>query len=236
MIRSSFLMLLLSMLLSQQALASECVVLLHGLARTADSMKTLEAALNKQHYQVVNVDYPSRKYTVKELAKIAVEEGVEGCKQHEAEKINFVTHSLGGILVRSYHAETSIENINRVVMLGPPNQGSEVVDKLKDMPGFELINGPAGLELGTDTLDIPQSLGAVDFELGIIAGTKSINLFLSTLLPNKDDGKVSVDATKVEGMADFIALPTSHPFIMKNETVIKQTLYFLENGKFNKDE
>jgi len=102
------------------------------------------------------------------------------------------------------------------------------------MPGFELINGPAGQQLGTNFSDIPMSLGAVNFELGIIAGTQSINLLLSTMLPNPDDGKVSVESTKVKGMKDFIALPTTHPFMMKNEEVIRQVVYFLNNGYFNK--
>jgi hypothetical protein len=120
-------------------------------------------------------------------------------------------------------------------MLGPPNQGSEVVDNLKDTPGFELLNGPAGMQLGTGPDDIPQSLGPVSFELGVIAGTQSINLILSTFLPNPDDGKVSVEATKVEGMKDFIALPATHPFLMENDMVIDQTVHFLKNGKFKKE-
>jgi hypothetical protein len=121
-------------------------------------------------------------------------------------------------------------------MLGPPNQGSEVVDNLKNTPGFELLNGPAGMQLGTRTTDIPKTLGPANFELGVIAGTQSINLILSSFLPNPDDGKVSVESTKVDGMHDFVALPTTHPFMMKNDAVINQTVYFLKHGKFKKDD
>ena len=218
------------------ALANECVVLLHGLARSATSMQALETRLTNEGFQVNNIDYPSRDHPVEELATLVVGQGIQACTEQLAPKINFVTHSLGGILVRVYLKANQRDDIGRVVMLGPPNQGSEVVDNLRDTPGFELLNGPAGMELGTGPSDIPKLLGPVDFELGVIAGTQSINLILSTFLPDPNDGKVSVESTKVEGMTDFIALPTTHPFMMKNKTVIDQTVYFLKHGKFDKKE
>lgn len=222
-------------LLCGSAQAMECVVLLHGLARTADSMGKLEAALLAENYLVENIDYPSRKHSVRELANKAVGEGLGSCTAAGATRIHFVTHSLGGILVRAYMEQHENAEIGRVVMLGPPNQGSEVVDNLRETPGFEWLNGPAGMQLGTDRTDAPKSLGPVKFELGVIAGTQSINLILSTFLPNPNDGKVSVEATKVEGMTDFIALPATHPFLMRNETAIEQTLHFLKNGSFRKE-
>jgi len=215
--------------------AGECVVLLHGLARSAGSMTKLEKNLAKRGYTVENIDYPSRDLDINGLAPVAVGEGLRRCRDHGAEKISFVTHSLGGILIRYYLKHNDIPELHRVVMLGPPNQGSEVVDKLKDFPGFRFINGPSGTQLGTQASDIPRSLGAVDFELGIIAGTKSINLILSTLLPDQNDGKVSVESTKVEGMSDFVALPAAHPFLMNNDGVISQVIHFLESGQFYRD-
>jgi hypothetical protein len=149
-------------------------------------------------------------------------------------KINFVTHSMGGILVRQYLSTNEIPSLRRVVMLGPPNKGSQVVDTLKDMPGFKLINGPAGMQLGTDYLSVPNKLGAANFDVGIIAGTRSINLILSTLLPSPNDGKVSVENTKLEGMSDHISLPVTHPFMMSNNEVITQVLHYLTYGSFNR--
>ncbi|MCC5452606.1 alpha/beta hydrolase [Rheinheimera sp. UJ51] len=212
--------------------AKECVILLHGLARSADAMQVLEKRLQQAGYVVSNVDYPSTQYPIEQLAALAIEQGLRYCQQQSAQPVHFVTHSLGGILVRYYLTQQPIAHLGRVVMLGPPNQGSEVVDNLKDVPGFELLNGPAGQQLGTDEASVPRRLGPVDFELGVIAGTQSINLLLSTLLPNPDDGKVSLESTKVKGMTDFIALPTTHPFMMKNDAVIAQTLYFLQHGEF----
>ncbi len=215
--------------------AKECVVLLHGLARSAGSMTKLMSNLVREGFIVENVDYPSRDLAIDKLAPVAIEEGINRCRKHETQQISFVTHSLGGILVRYYLKYNDIPELHRVVMLGPPNQGSEVVDKLKDFPGFQFINGPIGTQLGTKASDIPKSLGSVDFELGVIAGTKSINLILSALLPDPNDGKVSVESTKVEGMSDFMTLPTAHPFMMNNDKVISQVIYFLKSGKFDKD-
>ena len=211
----------------------ECVILLHGLARTSSSMAKIEDALQKENYRVVNIDYASREHAIDKLASIAISEGLKTCRIYRPNHINFVTHSLGGILVRQYLSTNKIVELKRVVMLGPPNNGSEVVDNLKGMPGFKALNGPAGQQLGTSATDTPKLLGPVDFELGVIAGTQSINLILSNYLPNPDDGKVSAQSTKVEGMKDFIALPTTHTFMMKNEKVINQTLHFLKHGLFN---
>ncbi len=186
----------------------------------------------EEGYHVVNVDYPSRKKKIARLAEIAVGGGLELCRENNSSPINFVTHSLGGILVRQFYKNHPPENVKRVVMLGPPNNGSEVVDNIKNIPGYKLLNGPAGMQLGTGETDVPKSLGAVNFELGIIAGTKSINLILSLFLPNPDDGKVSVESAKIEGMCGFVALPVTHPFLMKNELVINEVVYFLSEGAF----
>lgn len=226
---------LLTLLYSTASLSAECVVLLHGLARTSSSMNELEQKLTSKGYYVVNVDYPSRKKQISELSEIAVTDGLNKCRKNSSNPINFVTHSLGGILVRQYYKKHTSENVKRVVMLGPPNNGSEVVDNFKDVPGYELLNGPAGMQLGTREEDIPKSLGPVNFELGVIAGTQSINLILSTFLPNPDDGKVSVESTKVEGMCGFVALPVTHPFLMKNNLAIDEVINFLIYGKFKSD-
>lgn len=228
-------LLLVFLLHSSPSLARECVILLHGLARSASSMSKLESELTDNGFYVANIDYPSRERPIEELAEIAVNAGLEKCNKANESSINFVTHSLGGILVRQYYTNHLPENVRRVVMLGPPNKGSEVVDNLKKMPGYELLNGPAGMQLGTGSESIPKSLGAVNFELGVIAGTQSINLILSTFLPNPDDGKVSVESTKVKGMCGFVALPTSHPFMMKNDTVIREVISFLKTGKFGSE-
>jgi hypothetical protein len=59
-----------------------------------------------------------------------------------------------------------------------------------------------------------------------------VNLILSTLIPDKDDGKVSVASTKLDGMNDHIEMETTHPFMMRNEKVIEQVIFYLQEGKF----
>jgi len=218
--------------LSSQVHASECVILLHGLARSDTSLKKLELVLKRNGYHTVNYNYPSTMYNVDKLAEDAITNALSQCLK--GNKVNFVTHSMGGILVRQYLSKRAIKNIGRVVMLGPPNQGSQVVDTLRNVPGFKLINGPAGIQLGTGRMDVPSKLGAANFDVGIIAGTRSINLILSAMLPNPDDGKVSVENTKLEGMKDHITLPVTHPFMMKNEVVINQVVHYLKYGKFKR--
>ena len=211
----------------------ECVVLLHGLARSENSMQKMQQALQDQGYRVVNRGYPSRQQPIELLAADAILAGVDACGVLlPMDRVHFVTHSMGGILVRYFLAKQSLPNLGRVVMLSPPNHGSETVDKMGKMPGFGWLNGPAGQQLGTRQTSLPNSLGPATFELGIITGNRSINLLLSALIPGPDDGKVGVDSAKLKGMADFLVVPHSHPFIMKKPRVIEQTIHFLEQGRF----
>jgi len=211
---------------------NECVVLLHGLARSSRSFSTMENSLRETGYHIVNVDYPSRKQTIENLVEHYVTEAIEQCQSTQPEKIHFVTHSMGGILVRYYLANHSLDNLGHVVMLSPPNQGSEVVDKLAGIPGFYALNGPAGQQLGTSAKSLPNKLGPVDYSVGVITGNKSINLILSTFIPGDDDGKVSTERAKVVGMSDYLIMPHTHPMIMSRKNVIRQTIGYLENGKF----
>jgi len=223
---------LLAFFASPASLRADCVVLLHGLARTSSAMETLQTALEDHGYTVANMDYPSREKPIEELSSIAVESGIQRCRELANDRVHFVTHSLGGILVRYYLEHNPIDNLGHVVMIAPPNHGSEIVDNLVAVPGFSLIMGPAGSQLGTRESSIPLQLGAVDYSVGILAGTRSINPFLSGYLPQPHDGTVSVESTKVEGMTDFRTVKASHTFIMRDDNVISHTIAFLDSGKF----
>lgn len=214
------------------ASSSDCVVLLHGLNRSMRAMEDMARALQDAGYSTVNVDYPSQQGSVESLAPVVVDLGVSGCREQGATTTHFVTHSMGGILLRYAHQQAPISDLGRVVMLGPPNQGSEVIDEMRDWPGAEIFSGEAGLQLGTDADSIPARLGPVDFELGIIAGVGSINPWMSAILPDYDDGKVSVERTQVVGMADFMIVDSSHRYLMNSETVIKNTVAFIQTGTF----
>ena len=143
---------------------------------------------------------------------------------------------MGGIVLRTYLQTHTLPNLGRVVMLAPPNQGSEVVDKLGWFPPFAWFNGPAGLQLGTNPESLPNRLPPPSFELGVIAGDRTINPLLSVLIPGKDDGKVSQARVQTTGMKDFIILHVTHTFMMRNSHVIAQTMHFLKTGLFQKSE
>lgn len=214
--------------------SGECVVLLHGLARSSLSMERMAWSLESSGYYVANIDYPSRDYTVEELAPMAVEDGLAQCAG-KGSAVHFVTHSLGGILVRYYFSDHDPGTLGRVVMLAPPNQGSAAVDELQEVPGFEWLNGPAGYQLGKGPDSVPLRLGTPEFEFAVIAGDRSIDPVTSAVLDDPDDGRVSVNDTRLDGMKDFRVVGASHAFIMQKGEVIELVKNFLRHGSFDGD-
>ena len=160
--------------------AKECVVLLHGLGRTPHSMSKLARFLEKEEYNVINAGYPSKKYQINKLVDHYVHAAVEKCKNDDS--IHFVTHSLGGILVRSYLSKYKLKNLGHVIMIAPPNNGSELVDKLGKIFLFKWYLGPAFLQLSTNKDSFLNSLPIPDYSVGVIAGSRSLNPFFSLMI------------------------------------------------------
>lgn len=217
---------------AEKVAEGDYVVLLHGLGRTALSMKKLERHLRSKGFDTVNLSYPSTKYSVGALADVYLKNELTWrCPDTDC-KIHFVTHSLGGIILRYYLKNNHIPNLGRVVMLSPPNQGSEIADYFSRNIFFKLQMGPSGQQLGISKNGMPNSIGPADFELGIITGDKTLNPYFSKIIPGPDDGKVSVERAKLDGMSDFLVVHKDHMFIMQSKEVIEQVIFFLVNGRF----
>ncbi|MGH8528351.1 MAG: esterase/lipase family protein [Nevskiales bacterium] len=227
---------LLAVLLSLQvesALASECVVLLHGLGRSSLSMLPLQLALESSGYDVSNRSYPSTERGIESLSTV-VGEAIADCRYLDAEQIHFVTHSMGGILVRVYFQTHQVPEAKRMVMLAPPNHGSEIVDAYKDQWWFRRATGPAGQQLGTDAESLPRRLAPIPLEIGVIAGTGSSDPWFSGQFSGEYDGKVSVESAALPEMKDLLLVESGHTFMMNSKRVIEQVKTFLRNGAFSK--
>lgn len=217
------------------AAAADTVVLLHGLGRTCWSMSPLAADLARDGYRVVNLTYPSRTVPLETLARDWLPAQL-AAHAADAPRIHFVTHSMGGILVRLWLRDCGTPaNLGHVVMLAPPNAGSELTDRLNTFPPFRWFTGANGRRLGTAATDLPCALGpwpAPGHPLGIIAADRSLNPLFSTLLPGPDDGKVTVARTHLTGETAHLVLPFTHTWLAWRTTTARQIHTFLRSGAF----
>lgn len=215
------------------ARGQDCVVLLHGLSRTSLSMKGVEWYLKRRGYEVINACYPTAGLSVAQISDLYLAPLLQSEIPRSATRIHFVTHSQGGIVLRQYLAGHELPNLGHVVMLAPPNHGSEIVNRLHTNRLTRAFLGPGYRELGSDAASLPNRLGPVLFDCGIIAGDCSLNPFLSGMLSGPNDGKVTLASAKVEGMNDFLVVHHSHTWLMWRGNTLHQINHYLESGRFD---
>ena len=213
---------------------AEVVVLLHGLGRTDRSMRPLESHLADAGYRTHNLRYPSTQLGPDALVE-HLHHQLEACCA-KADRLHFVTHSLGGIVVRAYAAKHSPKHLGRVVMLAPPNRGSPYVDRFGEWEVLARAAGPTAVQLGTDDDSLPNRLPEPDFVFGVIAGTRNRVPLSRYVIAEPSDGTVSVTSTQIDGMADFVTVDATHTFIMRSPETALQTLVFLRTGRFDHGE
>ncbi len=212
----------------------DVVVTLHGLGRTNLSLLLPNLLLRRAGYRPVGIFYPSRSASIEELARSVRRRLPEG----GGGRIHFLTHSMGGLVARYLLRTERPRNLGRVVMLAPPNQGSRLAGKLRELELFRRVMGPAAQQLGAGRERVADLLGPVDFELGVITGDRPRVKLLEWLAPGESagpsDGKVAVDEARIDGMADFLVVHRGHTFIMNDPEVIRQAAHFFEHGRFDR--
>jgi pimeloyl-ACP methyl ester carboxylesterase len=208
------------------------VVLLHGIAVGSWTLKKLERALRRRGFATLNLDYASRKKPLEALAD-DIHQPIAEFAGHIDGPLHFVGHSMGGLLARLYVAKYRPARLGRVVLLGTPNGGSEIADLLQQSSIYRWFFGPAGLQLTTDPENALASLPALDYPVGIVAGNFSLYPISSLfILPRPNDGRVSVESSKLADMTDHITVRASHAGLTRHRAAIDQTISFLHGGRF----
>lgn len=210
----------------------ECVVLVHGLWRSGFAMRSIASNLEDNGYQTVSVDYPSTQSKIPELVQGYLLTSYEECKQTGAKKIHLVSHSMGGILIRQFLQNHSLPKGSKVVMLSPPNQGSELSEKFGSSWWYQWVVGPAGVSLSNTQQGIISKLDAIDEPVGIIAAYRDWSVWPNSWLPQPNDGTVSVESMKLAEMDDFILVNSGHAMMRFSDLVQSQIRQFLAVGEF----
>ncbi|MBX2833621.1 MAG: hypothetical protein KTR28_01480 [Micavibrio sp.] len=216
---------------------NETVIFLHGISRSHLDMAPMDIYFQTKGYNTINIDYPSTKMSLEDLIHFVGRAMRDHNNYNPFIKTHFVTHSMGGLIMRYFLAHHRPPNLGHVVMLGTPNSGSELADILHDHDFFgglfKAFYGPAGSQLLTTHQHIEDE---IDYPLGIIAGSSNFNPAAPFIFKEQDnDGIVAVERTKVAGMTDHIIMPALHAVMMFNPDIIRQTRHFIENGGFNRE-
>ncbi len=210
----------------------KAVILVHGIGRSSKSFTKLARALREKGYVVFGFDYPSTRVPITESAEYLAKcvKSLDGI-----EEVNFIVHSMGGLVVRSMLAKSKDPRIKRMVMLGVPNKGAELADSLSKNVLYKAIYGPAGQQLVTGDKNFIGQLPIPDFEFGVVAGSKGNDKGYNPLIPGDDDGTVALSSTRLSGATDFVTRSVLHSFLMSDKKCVEHAVRFIQSGKFRED-
>jgi len=208
---------------------TKTAILLHGLGSHPLALNGVKRRLQKLGFEVYAPYYSSMSLSVEQALEV-VRPRLEAIPPSSS--LYLVTHSMGGIIARLWIARYRPPNLTRVVMFAPPNHGTQLVDRLGHLFFLKRLLGPAFLELSAHPRSLPNSLPPPDFEVGIIAGTRALNPLGARILPKPNDGIVSAQSARLEGMNDYLTVPYSHRLMLSVPAVIEQAVHFLRFGRF----
>ena len=207
------------------------VIILHGIMRTHRSMAGFARFLESAGFRVLNLDYPSTRHDLSGIAD-HIHPQIEEFLGDRSGPVHFAGYSMGGLVIRTYLNRYRPATLGRVVMVGTPNAGSEVANLLKNFIVYRKLYGPAGQQLITAQDAFKHLFGAVDYELGIIAGNKPIDFLCSRIIGKENDGKVSLASALHPDAKCHVVLPANHTFFPSNKVMWNQALSFLQSGSF----
>lgn len=209
------------------------VVLIHGLGRSRCIMSLVGLWLKFCGYRVKSIGYPSRCVSIAEAVQQNLNPALERLEIAAGSQVHFVTHSLGGIVFRAWAAQRDPAfPLGRAVLLAPPNQGSQIIDELRQQAWVRWWLGPVTAELGTDAASTPNTLGPLPPETGVIMGNKDTLPVFRHLIGPESDGIVAIASAHAEGEGDFMLLPANHATIIFLPVVFRAVQRFLKTGSF----
>jgi len=202
----------------------QTIVLLHGMGRGRASLWVLETRLKTAGFRTVNFPYVTHARPLDQLSADLIKFITENVK---TPSYSIVAHSLGNVIVRNCFHREMPPGLKRIVMLAPPNRPAELARALKDNPVYRWFTGESGQQLASDDFYRKLPVPTVDF--GIIAGDRGE----SVALKEPNDGVITVESTKLDGMKAWVLVHQAHTFIMNSRQVAQLVVRFLEHGDFN---
>lgn len=198
--------------------ASGTVLLIHGLFMGSWILSFIASHLRREGYRCYGYDYPTRIRRMDHHGK----ELADRLQLWPEKRFDVVTHSMGGLILREAlsRAPELQERIGRIVMIAPPNQGSDLARFWREkFPVAERLVVPLSdlsSESGSPVYGLPNLPGELEF--GVLAA--------------ENDHAVSEERTHLAGEREHRILPGRHTSILFRKRTAETVGHFLRHGNF----